>query len=179
MSDTDAYLLSENHQQQQTPKERQFTLSKSDLAQLTAAQLFDEQEALFIESLNVDNEVQQAQMTEEQTEVDTKKEINLDDLKQYVNKCVSRQDISPSFAAMESDFFEKVKLCVHEMTPDSNTRMEQFIYTRLERIIMYSKSFSTNIGNLLTREERELYTELCDAVSRYREKIDKIMKGNK
>lgn len=183
MSDTDI-VLSGDSQQQQQRNEKQITFSQADFEELAAAQLFDEQECMFIENLNVDAEEKASKITKittepiiEQTEKEA--EEDLDDLKKYILKCVSRQDISPNFAAMESDFYDKVEMCVDEMTENSFFRMETFVNTRLERIIMYSKSFSHNIWSMLTAEERQLYTDLCESVRRYREKIDERLKLNK
>ena len=155
-------------------RQRQTTLSKEDLDQLAAAQMFDEQEAYFIENLKVDEEVKTKEIENEQPIIHEQKHLqeNLDDVKMYVMKSISRQDISPSFAAMESDFFEKVQLCVGEMTENSFSTLEAFINTRLERIITYSKFYSQNISTMLTKEECELYIELTNAVRKYRERID-------
>jgi hypothetical protein len=172
MSDTDILLRRDAQQQ----------FTQSDLDQIAAAQHFDEQELMFIENLNVDVEEEEKQkkpVAQEsitiQQQPEKQKEESLDDLKRYVLKCVSRQDISPNFAAIEFDFYDKVRVCVSEMTENSYFRMESFINTRLERIIMYSKSFSQNVCMTLTKEERELYTDLCKSVNKYREKMDEMM----
>jgi len=179
MSDTDI-LLSVDAQPQKN--EKQVTFSQEDFDQLAAAQLFDEQECLFIENLNVDAEEQRRdrryQQQEQEYEMNEKKqqqqqEEDLDDLKMYVLKCIGRQDISQDVAAMESDFYDKVELVVDEMTENSFFRMETFINTRLERIIMYCKSYSQNVSCKLTLEESQLYHDLCESVRKYREKIDK------
>jgi len=175
MSDTDI-LLSVDAQPQKNTNEKQITFSQEDFNQLAAAQLFDEQECLFIENLNVDAEEQRRdqlyQQQEEVEQIHEKKQEDLDDLKMYVLKCIGRQDISQDVAAMESDFYDKVQLIVDEMTENSFFRMETFVNTRLERIIMYCKSYSQNVCNKLTLEERQLYLDLCESVRKYREKID-------
>lgn len=180
MSDTDTVVSGDHPQQNRKESGKQITFSQADFDDVTASVMFTEQEQMFIDNLNVDAEAKQVNVNEPdvKTEEPTKT-LNIDDVKMYVLKCVSRQDICPSFAAMEHDFFDKVELCVDEMTENSLFRMEGFINTRLERVIMYSKAFSENICTKLTTEERELYIELCEAVSKFRKRMNERLKIDK
>lgn len=100
------------------------------------------------------------------------KKIDMEEVQIYVSKCVSRQNISNSLAAMEQDFYDKVSLCSGSMTESSFFYLEEFIYRRLALIINYSKSFSNNISEKLTNEERELYISLSEAVNKFKQTID-------
>jgi DNA replication initiation complex subunit (GINS family) len=156
---------------------QQKTLSQEDLELLAASNTITEQEAVFIANLNVDAEEKKVFDTiEAQPITQEKKVIDLDDLKMYVMKAVSRQNLSPNLAAMEPDFYDKVELVADEITENAEGIIKQFISERLERIIMYSKSFSTNVCNMLTAEERELYMGLCECVSTFRKKMDQRLK---
>jgi len=192
MSDTDIVLSGDHQQQspppQQTKEKQQVTLSQSDLDDVTASLLFNDQERIFMENLNVDEEEEEAKRKVFDTTVITTETnetvpppaatVNMDDLKMFVLKCVGRQDISPKFAAIESDFYDKVELCVDEMTPGSFFKIEEFVNTRLERVIMHSKVFSENVCEKLAAEERELYIELCESVNKFRKRMNERLKNN-
>lgn len=172
MSDT-SIVPKVDHQQKQT------TLSQEDLELLAASNTISEQEAVFIANLNVDQEEKEKKVfdtIEAQPIIQEKKVIDLDDLKMYVMKAVSRQNLSPNLAGMEPDFYDKVELVADEITENAEGIIKQFISERLERIIMYSKSFSTNVCGMLTAEERELYISLCESVSTFRKKMDQRLK---
>lgn len=195
MSDTDI-VVSGDHQPQQQPqtepqqrtREKQVTLSQSDLDDVTTSLLFNDQERIFIENLNVDEESKNEKRKIFDTTVVPVETVpppppvatvNMDDLKMFVLKCVSRQDISPNFAAVEAGFYDKVELCVDEMTPGSFFKIEEFVNTRLERVIMHSKVFSENVCEKLATEERELYIELCECVNKFRKRMNERLKNDK
>lgn len=166
-------------------KQKQTTLSQEDLDMLVASNVLSEQEVIYMQDLNVDQEekkkkvfdtVQPSAVQEEEPVQEQKKVIDHDDLKLYIMKAIARQNISPNLAAMELDFYDKVELVVDEITENAEGIMKQFINERLERIIMYSKSFSINVCNMLTAEERELYTGICECVGTYRKKMNDRLK---
>lgn len=151
-----------------------------------ALQLQEQQEQSQLEVIDAAKMLQQQQQQQhkEQEQKQKKEEVqeqkrvtvNIDDLKIYIQKCVSRQNISTTaLAAMESDFFDKVKVCASSMNESSFFHVETFINMRLDLIVQYAKEFSENVYSRLTSEEAILYRELCDSVRKYRETVaDKL-----
>lgn len=159
---------------------KQVTLAQSDLGNVNAEMLFDPQEIEFMNRLNVDSEVKKKTIpvfdsTETSIEVSQSqpKKVNVEEEKIYVAKCISRQVMINTLASMEQDFYDKVSICSDSMTESSFFYLEEFIYKRLGLIVQYSKSFSLNVSEKLTNEERELYQGLSELVNRYKQMIDK------
>lgn len=187
MSEFDT-LTRVDHQQNQK--------KQSSLDDVEESLLFTEQEGMFIEALNVDEEIKQKQKeafdktestiiingneeTYHHTSQAEQKTIELDDVKRYVMNIVNRQDLSSNFASVEKDFFDKVELIADEVSENSFFRVETFVNVRLERILVYAKAYSENVANKLTTEERELYYGISELVSEYRKKINKRLKIDK
>lgn len=170
--------------QPKPPQQKQVTLGQSDLDNVSAEMLFDPQEIEFMNRLNVDSEIKKKSIpvfdsTETSIEVSQPKKIDTEEIKIYVAKCVSRQVMVNTLASMEKDFYDKVSICSDAMTESSSFYLEEFIHKRLGLIIQYSKSFSLNVNDKLTNEERELYQGLCELINRYKQTIDKKAGLNK
>lgn len=141
---------------------------------MTAELVFTEEERLFIDNLNVDSELVEKK-TNEPIVAEQVHYVTPDELKMYVMKCVSLQDVC-DLASLEPDFYDKVEQCIDEMELNSFSRIDNFVAVRLQRIIMYCRSFSENICNKLASEEQQLYIDLCQRVNEYRKKMDERLK---
>lgn len=88
----------------------------------------------------------------------------------------ARQSYTNTLAFVDIDFYEK--LAKLSKMPETNRdlinrRIGQFVNRRIDKLLAYASSKSDNVLESLSIEERDLYVRLCEAVTDFRNVLEK------
>jgi hypothetical protein len=166
-------------------KKQQPTLEEQDLTAMEDELNMEAVELEYINQLNLDKEHKQ----QEEVKIPPTHEVPMnikapgtegffvydkDMMKMNLQKCLSRQDLvgDTQLAAMEKNFYTKAAIVTPEISEASLFQLDNFITERINLIVHYStKDYTPNVDLKLAEEESELYKQLTNLVTDFRNKI--------